>query len=129
MQTAPRVRLSDLCYLFGRARGQEAAARRAAFGAEVNHPIRSLDQVHVVFDYDDAVARIHQALQNEQQAGRVGRVQASGGLIEQVEGAAGSATAELLGELDALGFAARKGGGRLTELQLAQPDIGHDLQP
>jgi hypothetical protein len=38
----------------------------------------------------DAVAGVDQALQHAQQAGGVGRVQAGGGLVEQVEGAAGA---------------------------------------
>jgi len=44
-------------------------------------------------------------------------------------GEAGSPPApELFGKLDALGFAAREGGGGLTELQVAQPHISHHSQ-
>ena len=69
-----------------------------------------------------------QALEHAQQAGRVGQVQAGGRFVQQVQAAPGRAPAQLLGQLDALGLPARQGGGRLAELQVAQPDVGQHLQ-
>src|SRR5262249_11790534 len=43
-------------------------------------------------------------------------------------GLAGGAAAELLGELDALGFAAAEGGGALAELDVAEADGVEGLQ-
>src|SRR5713226_7909776 len=50
-------------------------------------------------------------------------MQAGGGLVEDVEGAAGLALGEFAGELDALGFAAREGGVGLAELDVAETDF------
>src|SRR5712692_4305312 len=50
-------------------------------------------------------------------------VQAGGGLVEDVEGAAGLALGKLAGKFDALGFAAGKRGGGLAELDVAEADF------
>src|SRR5713101_2009202 len=50
-------------------------------------------------------------------------MQAGGGLVEDVEGAAGLALGKLAGELDALGFATGEGGGGLAELDVAEADF------
>src|SRR5229473_3229939 len=50
-------------------------------------------------------------------------MQAGGGLVEDVQGAAGLALGKLAGELDALGFAAGEGGGGLAELDVAETDF------
>src|SRR6266851_694809 len=50
-------------------------------------------------------------------------MEAGGGLVEDVEGAAGLALGKLAGELDALGLAAGEGGGGLAELHVAEADF------
>jgi hypothetical protein len=55
-------------------------------------------------------------------------VQAGGGLVEDVERAAGGALAQLLGELDALRLAARERRRRLAELDVVEPDVVQRLQ-
>jgi len=66
-------------------------------------------------------AGIHQALEHDQQARRIGGVQAGGRLVQQVKRAAGRAAAQLLGQLDALRLAAGEGCPRLAQLQVTQP--------
>ncbi len=81
-----------------------------------------------MLDHDDAVAGRHQTLQHAQQTGGIVQVQSGGGFVQQVERAPGGAPAELFGQLDALGFAARERGGGLAELQVAQAHVGQHLQ-
>ncbi len=63
-----------------------------------------------------------QLLEDVQEFDDVVGVQADGGLVEKVEGAAGRALGELAGEAHALGFAAGEGGDLLAELQVAEAD-------
>ena len=55
-------------------------------------------------------------------------MQASGRLVEDVEGAARAATAEFFGQLDALGLAAGQGGGGLAELDVAEANVVQGLE-
>ena len=74
------------------------------------------------------VAQFHQTLQHVEQLAHIVEVQAGGRLIEQIEGAAGLPLAQFLRQLDALRFAARKRGGRLAQVHVAQADIEQRLQ-
>ena len=114
--------------MFGGALGDDAAAVVAAFGAEVDDPVGLLDDVEVVLDDEDGVAEVDQALQDVEQFADVVEVQAGGGLVEDVERAAGLAAAEFAGQLDALGFAAGERGGGLAELDVAEADVDQRLQ-
>jgi hypothetical protein len=67
------------------------AAAVAAFGAHVDEPVGGLDDVEVVLDDDHGVAVVAQAVEHAEQHLDVGEVQAGGGLVEDVEGAAGVA--------------------------------------
>jgi hypothetical protein len=64
--------------------------------------------LEVVLDHDDSVACVDQAAEDLQELVDVGEVQTCGGLVEDVDGAAGGALDQLFGELDPLGLAARK---------------------
>ena len=65
---------------------------------------------------------VDQLLQHFQQLLHVVEVQAGGGFVEDVEGAAGGAFGEFLGELDALRLAAGERGGLLADLDVAEAD-------
>src|ERR1043166_2109672 len=121
------MRFSNARDLFGRAGGDDAAALRAAFGAEVYDVVGALYHVEVVLDDDDGVAQRDEALQNVEQLVHVGEVEAGGRLVEDVDGAARGALREFARELDALGLAARKRCGRLAELDVAEADIQSSL--
>jgi hypothetical protein len=79
----------DLGHLFGRALGNKMAAAGTAFGAEVDDVVRGLDHVEVVLDHDDGVACVDQAAGDLQELVDVGEVQSRGGIVEDIDGAAG----------------------------------------
>jgi hypothetical protein len=55
-------------------------------------------------------------------------VEAGGGLVEEIEGAAGLALGELASELHALSFAAGEGGGGLAEVDVAEADVDEGFE-
>ena len=85
--------------------------------------VGALDHVQVVLDDHHRVPRVHQALQDLQQLAHIVGVQARGGLVQDIDGAAGGALRELGGQLYPLGLAAGEGGGRLAHLHVAQAHV------
>ena len=71
------------------------------------------DGVQVVLDEHDGVAGVDQPVQLAQQQRDVGRVQAGGGLVEEVERVPAPGPLQLGRELDPLRLAAAELGGRL----------------
>jgi hypothetical protein len=57
-QPLPCVRMQIAGYFFGRAFSHNVSAAFAAFGAEIDDPVRALDHVEVVFDYDQRAAAV-----------------------------------------------------------------------
>ena len=88
--------------VFWRALGHDASTTVSAFGAEVDDPVRCLNDVEVVFDDDNGIAVVAQAVQHAQQQIDVVKMQACGGFVEYVERTAGIAFGQLQRELDAL---------------------------
>src|SRR5467141_4328755 len=113
---------------FGRALGDDAAAAFAAFRAEVNDPVGLFDDVEMVLDDEHGVAEINEALQDVEELSNVVEVQAGGGLVENVERAAGLAFGKLARKLDALGFAAGKSCGGLAERDVAEADFDESCE-
>ena len=99
------------------------AAAGAAVGAEIEHPVGSLDDFEIMLDHDHGVAGLDQAMQHFEQLAHVLEMQAGGRLVEDVERPAGSAARQFLCELHALGFAARQGRRLLADMDIAQPDL------
>jgi hypothetical protein len=87
LQVAPGVARGARCDLLGRPLGDDAAAALAALGTQVDHPVRGLDDVEVVLDHHDRVARVSQAVQHVEEQPDVVEVQARGRLVEDVQGA------------------------------------------
>ena len=81
-----------LGHLLGRTLGNHQAAGAAAFRAKVNDVIRTLDEIQIVLNDNDRVARIHQLLQHLDQAMHVRNVQTCGRLIEDIHRLAGAAS-------------------------------------
>ena len=127
-QKLASIRVGDGGDLFGGAFGDDAAAAFAAFGAEVDDPVGVADDVEVVLDDDDGVAEVGEAVQDFEQLADVVEVEAGGGLVEEIERAAGLALGELAGELHALGFAAGERGGGLAEVDVAEADVDQGLE-
>src|SRR4029453_19456553 len=97
--------------LFGRACDDDPAAGMAAFGAEVDHVVCGLDDVHVMFDSQHRMACVHEPMQAVEQPLDVREVKSRRRLVENIEGMFGSLEfAQLCRQFDALGFAAGKRG-------------------
>ena len=109
--------------LFGRALGDDAATAFAAFGTEVDDPVGLFDDVEVMLDDEDGVAEADQALEDVEEFADVVEMQAGGWFVEDIKSAASLALGEFAGELDALRFAAGKGGGGLAECDVAEADL------
>src|SRR5262245_62788867 len=77
--------------LFGRARRDDTSPRLPTLGSEIDDVVGSLHDVEVVLDDDDRVSLRHQLVQDVEQPLDVGKVEPGGGLVENVEGAAGRA--------------------------------------
>ena len=73
---------STLCNCFRGAARNNLTAAISGFRAEVNHPVSAFDDVEVVFDDDDGMARVHEALENPDQHADVVEVQTGGGFVE-----------------------------------------------
>ena len=74
--------------LFGGAGGDDLAAGVAAFGAHVDDPVGGLDDVQIVLDDEEGAAAFDELAEGAKEFGYVIEVEAGGGLVEDVEGAA-----------------------------------------
>src|SRR5690606_2371052 len=97
-----------------RAEAVHFAAVNAGAPAHVDDVVGGEDGVFIVFNHDDRVAEITQALQRSEQTLVVALVQADGRFIEHVKHA-GKAGADLGSETDALAFSAGQSAGRPRE--------------
>ena len=111
LEVLASIRLGLARHVFGRAFGDDFTAGIAAFGAEVDDPVGGLDDVQVVFDDDDSVARVDEFTQHGEQLADVLEMQSRSGLVENVERSTGRALREFTSEFDALRLATGKGGG------------------
>jgi len=71
----------------GRAGGDDAAAGGAGLGPDFEEPVGGFEHVEVVLDDDEAVAAIHDLLQDGEQALHVVAVQSGGGFVQEEQGA------------------------------------------
>jgi hypothetical protein len=103
---------------FRGASDEKVAAGLTAFRAEVDDPIGFGDEVEVMFDDEDGVTGVNEAMQDVDEALHVSGVEADGGFLEDEQvafqvrfgGWAFGETGEEVGnELNALGFAAAEG--------------------
>jgi hypothetical protein len=122
-QEARGVRRLDARDFLGGAFRDDLAAAIAALGTEIDQVVRGLDDVEIVLDHDDGVARVGETAEHFQQPLDVVEVQASGRLVEDIKCAAGRAPRELLGELDSLRLAAGERRRRLAEMNVIEADV------
>src|SRR5271170_3311813 len=115
-------------HLFGRALRNDAAALFAAFGAQINDPVGLFDDVEIMLDDQDRIAKRDEAIEHVEKFFYVVKMQAGGGLVENVKRAAGLALGKLAREFGALRFAAGNGGGGLAELHVAEADVHQSLE-
>ena len=113
--------------LLGRSCGHNLAARRAAFRAQIDDPIRGFDHVEIVLDDHHRSAAIEELAEGSEQLLDVVEVQTCGGLVKNVEHAGILRVRQVSGELEALGLAAGKRRGGLAEAQITQADFLQDF--
>src|SRR5208283_4049175 len=80
-----------------------------------------------MLDDEDGVAEIAETLQDVDEALRVARVQANGGLVQDVKRADEMRT-QRRGQLDALRFSAGESGGQTVEGEVVEADFVEKLQ-
>ena len=120
LEVLPRVGPGRGGNLLRCALGNDIAAFVATLGAHIDDPVATLDDVEVVLNHQYGVAQVNQFMQHREQVVHILEVKAGGGFIENVEGVARGTTAEFLAEFDALRFAAREGGGCLSQADVAK---------
>ena len=84
--------------------------------------VRAANQVQLMFDHDDHMSGIDEALEYTHQTLDVIEMEPSGGLVQEEAGLL-LLTLELLSELHSLGLTPRQGGGRLSQSDVAQSDV------
>ena len=105
-----------------RAQEDDFAAMDAGLRPHVDEHVRGADDFLVMLDDDDRIADVPQALEHADQPVGIPRMQADGGLVEDVHGADERA-AEGGDEVDALAFAAGKGVAGAAEREVRQTDV------
>ena len=83
-----------------------------------------LIDVEVVFDDENGVAAVNEAVEDFDENADVVKVQARGGFVEEVKRFARGGSRQFGCEFDALCLAAREGCGRLTEAEITQAHVG-----
>ena len=106
----------------GAAGRHDRATEVSGAGPHVDDVIGRRDDAHVVFDHDDRVARIDQAVELEHEAVDIGRVQPGRRLVEDVERAPALPPLQFGRELDPLGLPAGEFGRRLAQAQVAEAE-------
>ena len=99
------------------------AAARTAFGPQVDDMVGAFNDVQVMFNHHNRVAHIDQPEQNVEEFLNIGKMQADGRLIQDIEGIAVQAFRQFPRQLYALGFAARQGCGGLAETYISETDV------
>src|SRR5476651_674281 len=102
LQEAPGEALGYVADILGRALRDDASTAVASLGAQVDHPVRGLDDVEVVLDHDHRVAMVAQPVQHREQQVDVVEMQAGGGLVEDEERAPRVALGKLQREFHSL---------------------------
>ena len=97
-------------------------------GPDVDHVVGHPDGLLVVLDHDDRVAEVAQPLEGADQPLVVPLVEADGRLVEHVEHP-DQAAADLAGQADPLGLAARQGGRRAGQGQVVEAHVEQELHP
>ncbi len=75
-----------------------------------------------MFDHDHRIPNLNQRMQHFQKFADIFEMQAGSRFIQNIERLACRPAGQFLGELNALGLSPRQGGGRLSDMDIAQPD-------
>ena len=117
--------------LSGDALRHDSPSAGAAFGPQIDDPVRFRHDVEIVFDHDQGIAGIDQPMQYAQQFFHIRHVQSHRGLIEHIKRVLSLAPCDVLPEfvgahlgkfgdqLDALAFSAGQRRAGLTKGEIA----------
>ena len=97
-------------YLLGGSRGHNFTSGIAALGSQINHPVRRLNHVQVVFDDQHGSTAFEQFPKRREQLLNVVKMQAGGWLIKDVQDAAVVLPRKMRGQFQALRLSAGKSG-------------------
>ena len=111
-----------------RALGHHMAAVLPGSGANIHQIIRAAQGFLIVLHHDQGVPQLPQMAHGGQQPGVIPLMQADGGLIQNIQHAHQPA-ADLGGQTDTLGLAARQRGRGPGQGQVIQPHIAQKAQP
>src|SRR6266481_6729656 len=126
-----------LCYILRSTFRDQVSAAVAPFGAEVDDPIGTADDIQIMLNDQHAGSGIKQAAEGCEQFVHIVKMQACGGFIENIKSAVGflggvagltcggklRTRFKVRGELEALGLASTERGGGLAETQVAEADF------
>ena len=100
------------------------AATGAALRAKINDPVRTANDIQVVFDHNQTCIGIGEALQHIEQPLHIHKMKTRGGFVQHVQRVSNVASpTKFRRQFHPLRFAARKGGGRLTQGEIPQANI------
>ena len=114
-------------HLIERPLRDDLAAVDAGAGAHVDDIVGGADRVLVMLDDQHGVAEISQAAQRLEQHVVVALMQPDAGFVEDVEHAR-QAAADLAGEADALGLAARERAAGAVEVEVIEADVVEETE-
>ena len=110
-----------------RASRDHLSSALACTRAHVDHEVRGTDSVLVMLHHHDRVAQVTQVAQRGDEAVVIALMEADARLVKDVEHAH-KASADLRGQADALGLAARKGRGGTLEREITQAHVHQEAQ-
>ena len=110
-------------YRFRRSFRDDRSPSGSPLWPEIHYPVGGLDDVEVVLDDDDCVALVDQGLKDTEEFANVFEVQAGGGFIEYVDGAARRALLQFAGELHTLRLSPGQRWCRLSHPHVSEPHI------
>src|SRR5208283_4746488 len=109
-----RIRFFTARNVFGSSLCHDAAATLTTFRSEIDNPVGLFDDIEIVLDDQDRIAEIDQALKNIDELSHIVEMQAGGGFVQNVDGAAGLTFRKFASEFDALGFTSGQRGRGLA---------------
>ena len=127
-QESTGVAAFHLRHFFGNALTHNSAATGAALRAKINDPICTANDIQVVFDHNQTCIGIGEALQHIEQPLHIHKMKTRGGFVQHVQRVSNVASpTKFRRQFHPLRFAARKGGGRLTQGEIPQANIAQAL--
>lgn len=98
-----------------------------SLGAHIDDPVGSFDDVQIMFDDNDRIALVAQAMENFEEEFDVVKVQSGGGFVQNVERAPCIPLGQFKRQFDTLSFAAGKSGCGLAQSDVTQSYIQKSL--